>query len=64
MTMWAGPNHLLRCQSVFAAVAFFYSGALLLKWQLLVMVVLGFVGTLCFFAVERMQGFITDLQEY
>ncbi|XP_056262828.1 UNC93-like protein MFSD11 [Pseudoliparis swirei] len=51
-------------QSVFAAVAFFYSGALLLKWQLLVMVVLGFVGTLCFFAVERMQGFITDLQEY
>lgn len=51
-------------QSVFAAVAFFYSGHLLLTWQLLIMVVLGFSGTLCFFVVERMQNFTTDLQEY
>ncbi|KAA8585297.1 UNC93-like protein MFSD11 [Etheostoma spectabile] len=51
-------------QSVFAAVAFFYSGYLLLKWQLLLMVILGFSGTLCFFVVERMQNFSVDLQEY
>ncbi|KAM3864282.1 UNC93-like protein MFSD11 [Diretmus argenteus] len=51
-------------QSVFAAVAFFYSGYLLLTWQLLFMVVLGFTGTLCFFVVERMQNFPVDLQEY
>ncbi|XP_020788725.1 UNC93-like protein MFSD11 [Boleophthalmus pectinirostris] len=51
-------------QSVFAAVAFFYGGHLLLMWQLLVMVVLGFSGTLCFFMVERMQNFTADLQEY
>lgn len=51
-------------QSVFAAVAFFYSGHLLLPWQLLVMVALGFSGTLCFFVVERMQNFTAELQEY
>lgn len=51
-------------QSVFSAVAFFYSGYLLLKWQLLLMVILGFTGTLCFFVVERMQNFSVDLQEY
>ncbi|TDH03118.1 hypothetical protein EPR50_G00159560 [Perca flavescens] len=51
-------------QSVFAAVAFFYSSYLLLKWQLLLMVTLGFSGTLCFFIVERMQNFSVDLQEY
>ncbi|XP_029283969.1 UNC93-like protein MFSD11 [Cottoperca gobio] len=51
-------------QSVFAAVAFFYSGYLLLKWQLLLMVVLGFAGTLCFFVVERLQNLSVDLQEY
>uniref|UniRef100_A0A3Q3XJM3 Major facilitator superfamily domain containing 11 n=1 Tax=Mola mola TaxID=94237 RepID=A0A3Q3XJM3_MOLML len=44
-------------QSIFAAVAFFYSGNLLLTWQLLLMVILGFTGTLCFFVVERMQNF-------
>ncbi|XP_076865367.1 UNC93-like protein MFSD11 isoform X2 [Brachyhypopomus gauderio] len=42
-------------QSVFAATAFFYSGYVLLRWQLLLMVVLGFTGTLCFFVVERSQ---------
>lgn len=51
-------------QSVFAAVAFFYSGHLMLMWQLLVMVALGFSGTLCFFVVERMQNFTADLPEY
>lgn len=51
-------------QSVFAAVAFFYSGYLVLKWQLLLMVILGFSGTLCFFVVERTQTVSVDLQEY
>ncbi|XP_074512129.1 UNC93-like protein MFSD11 [Sebastes fasciatus] len=51
-------------QSVFAAVAFFYSGYLLLKWQLLLMVILGFTGTLCFFVVERTQNVSVDLQGY
>ncbi|KAM3597910.1 uncharacterized protein V6R79_011076 [Siganus canaliculatus] len=51
-------------QSVFAAVAFFYSGYLLLMWQLLLMVILGFTGTLCFFVVERMQNFSVDGPEY
>ncbi|XP_033998118.1 UNC93-like protein MFSD11 [Trematomus bernacchii] len=51
-------------QSVFAAVAFFYSGYILLKWQLLLMVILGFTGTLCFFVVERVQNLSVDLPEY
>uniref|UniRef100_A0A671SIK7 UNC93-like protein MFSD11 n=1 Tax=Sinocyclocheilus anshuiensis TaxID=1608454 RepID=A0A671SIK7_9TELE len=51
-------------QSIFAAVAFFYSGYILLTWQLLVMVVMGFTGTLCFFMVERMQNMSADTQEY
>ncbi|XP_047427945.1 UNC93-like protein MFSD11 isoform X1 [Mugil cephalus] len=51
-------------QSVCAAVAFFYSGYLLLMWQLLLMIILGFAGTLCFFVVERMQNFPPDLQDY
>lgn len=51
-------------QSIFAAVAFFYSGYLLLMWQLLLMVILGFAGTLCFFVAERMQNLSADLQEY
>uniref|UniRef100_A0A8C7Q8L3 UNC93-like protein MFSD11 n=1 Tax=Oncorhynchus mykiss TaxID=8022 RepID=A0A8C7Q8L3_ONCMY len=50
-------------QSIFAAVAFFYSGYLLLTWQLLIMVTLGFTGTLCFFMVERIQNFSIDLQQ-
>uniref|UniRef100_A0A8C7G1V5 UNC93-like protein MFSD11 n=1 Tax=Oncorhynchus kisutch TaxID=8019 RepID=A0A8C7G1V5_ONCKI len=50
-------------QSIFAAVAFFYSGYLLLTWQLLIMVTLGFTGTLCFFMVERIQNFSVDLQQ-
>lgn len=46
-----------------AAAAFFYSGYLALMWQLLLMVILGFSGTLCFFMVERMQNFSIDLQQ-
>ncbi|XP_066544958.1 UNC93-like protein MFSD11 isoform X2 [Amia ocellicauda] len=51
-------------QSICAAVAFFYSGYLLLPWQLLIMVILGFTGTLCFFLVEKMQDISVDLHEY
>ncbi|XP_043955399.1 UNC93-like protein MFSD11 isoform X2 [Gambusia affinis] len=51
-------------QSVSAAVAFFYSGYLLLTWQLLLLVVLGFTGTLCFFVVERIQEYSMDSQEF
>ncbi|XP_058233642.1 UNC93-like protein MFSD11 isoform X2 [Hemibagrus wyckioides] len=51
-------------QSVFAAVAFFYSGYLLLSWQLLIMVIMGFMGTLCFFIMERMLNVSADLPEY
>uniref|UniRef100_A0A4X1USB6 UNC93-like protein MFSD11 n=1 Tax=Sus scrofa TaxID=9823 RepID=A0A4X1USB6_PIG len=39
-------------QSICAAVAFFYSNYLLLHWQLLVMVLFGFFGTISFFTVE------------
>uniref|UniRef100_A0AAY4ARU3 UNC93-like protein MFSD11 n=1 Tax=Denticeps clupeoides TaxID=299321 RepID=A0AAY4ARU3_9TELE len=39
-------------QSITAAVAFFYSNFLLLHWQLLIMVFVGFVGTIAFFAAE------------
>ncbi|XP_032442880.1 UNC93-like protein MFSD11 [Xiphophorus hellerii] len=51
-------------QSVSAAVAFFYSGYLLLTWQLLLLVILGFAGTLCFFVVERIQEYSMDSQEF
>ncbi|CAH1793783.1 unnamed protein product [Owenia fusiformis] len=39
-------------QSVTAAVAFFYSTKLLLQWQLLILVVMNVLGTMCFFLVE------------
>ncbi|XP_051989027.1 UNC93-like protein MFSD11 isoform X1 [Xyrauchen texanus] len=39
-------------QSITAAVAFFYSNYLLLQWQLLIMVLVGFLGTVSFFVVE------------
>ncbi|XP_048089250.1 UNC93-like protein MFSD11 [Alosa alosa] len=39
-------------QSIMAAVAFLYSNYLLLHWQLLVLVVMGFLGTLSFFVAE------------
>ncbi|XP_054615361.1 UNC93-like protein MFSD11 isoform X2 [Dunckerocampus dactyliophorus] len=47
-------------QSVFAAVAFFYSGDVMLMWQLLLMVILGFSGTLCFFVAERVYNFSAE----
>ncbi|XP_076804774.1 UNC93-like protein MFSD11 [Clavelina lepadiformis] len=40
-------------QSFAAAVGFFYSSYISLKWQLLILVVFGFGGTLTFFKVER-----------
>ncbi|KAK2833228.1 hypothetical protein Q5P01_017117 [Channa striata] len=51
-------------QSVFAAAAFFYSGYLMLTWQLLLLVILGFTGTLCFFVVERIQIVSVDFQDF
>ncbi|XP_009983624.1 PREDICTED: UNC93-like protein MFSD11 isoform X1 [Tauraco erythrolophus] len=39
-------------QSICAAVAFFYSNYFLLQWQLLIMVIVGFFGTITFFTVE------------
>ncbi|XP_036068994.1 UNC93-like protein MFSD11 isoform X1 [Oryzias melastigma] len=39
-------------QSIMAAVAFFYSNYLLLHWQLLILVVMGFLGTVSFFVAE------------
>ncbi|KAK2832945.1 hypothetical protein Q5P01_016834 [Channa striata] len=39
-------------QSIMAAIAFFYSNYLLLHWQLLILVLAGFGGTLTFFVAE------------
>ncbi|XP_038021271.1 UNC93-like protein MFSD11 [Anas acuta] len=39
-------------QSICAAVAYFYSNYFLLQWQLLIMVIVGFFGTVTFFTVE------------
>lgn len=39
-------------QSIMAAVAFFYSNYFLLHWQLLILVLSGFLGTVTFFGVE------------
>uniref|UniRef100_A0A3Q3XJ30 Uncharacterized protein n=1 Tax=Mola mola TaxID=94237 RepID=A0A3Q3XJ30_MOLML len=41
-------------QSIMAAVAFFYSNFLLLHWQLLILVVTGFLGSVTFFLAEWM----------
>ncbi len=46
------PHDVLFLQSITAAVAFFYSNYLLLHWQLLIMVLTGFLGTITFFVVE------------
>ncbi|XP_064178484.1 UNC93-like protein MFSD11 [Anguilla rostrata] len=51
-------------QSLCAAGAFFYSGYLLLSWQLLAMVLLGISGTFCFFLVEKMQDAPIDFPEH
>ena len=39
-------------QSIMAAIAFSYSNVLQLPWQLLLLVVTGFMGTLSFFMAE------------
>uniref|UniRef100_A0A3B3QJZ2 UNC93-like protein MFSD11 n=1 Tax=Paramormyrops kingsleyae TaxID=1676925 RepID=A0A3B3QJZ2_9TELE len=39
-------------QSISAAVAFFYSNYLVLHWQLLIMALVGFLGTITFFVAE------------
>ncbi|XP_073350500.1 UNC93-like protein MFSD11 [Pagrus major] len=39
-------------QSIMAALAFFYSNYLLLHWQLLILVVMGFLGSMTFFMAE------------
>ena len=39
-------------QSIMAAVAFYYSEYLILKWQLLILVVLGTAGSLSFSSIE------------
>ncbi|XP_008289160.1 UNC93-like protein MFSD11 [Stegastes partitus] len=39
-------------QSIMAALAFFYSNYLLLHWQLLILVVAGFLGSVTFFVAE------------
>ncbi|KAM7387559.1 hypothetical protein PAMA_009940 [Pampus argenteus] len=41
-------------QSIMAALAFFYSNYLLLHWQLLILVLVGFLGSMTFFVVEWM----------
>ncbi|XP_034448542.1 UNC93-like protein MFSD11 [Hippoglossus hippoglossus] len=41
-------------QSIMAALAFFYSNYLLLHWQLLILVLSGFVGSMSFFVAEWM----------
>ncbi|XP_068605507.1 UNC93-like protein MFSD11 [Brachionichthys hirsutus] len=41
-------------QSIMAAVAFFYSDYLLLHWQLLILVLVGFLGSLTFFMAESL----------
>lgn len=41
-------------QSIMAAIAFFYSNYFLLHWQLLILVLSGFLGTVTFFGAEWM----------
>ncbi|XP_041634227.1 UNC93-like protein MFSD11 [Cheilinus undulatus] len=41
-------------QSIMAALAFFYSNYLLLHWQLLILVVMGFLGSMTFFMAEAL----------
>ncbi|XP_061472313.1 UNC93-like protein MFSD11 [Rhineura floridana] len=52
-------------QSVCAAIAYFYSNYLLLQWQLLIMAVVGFFGTLSFFTVEwEVPAFVAKSTDY
>ncbi|KAM6905566.1 UNC93-like protein MFSD11 [Xenentodon cancila] len=49
-------------QSIMAAVAFFYSNYLLLHWQLLILVIVGFFGSISFFVAEWVAG--SSRQDY
>uniref|UniRef100_A0ACB8EKW2 DUF895 domain membrane protein n=1 Tax=Sphaerodactylus townsendi TaxID=933632 RepID=A0ACB8EKW2_9SAUR len=52
-------------QSVCAAIAFFYSNYLLLQWQLLIMTVVGFFGTISFFTAEwEAPAFVAKNNDY
>lgn len=51
-------------QSIMAAVAFFYSNYLLLQWQLLILVVTGFLGTITFFMAELLAQSIRRGSDY
>lgn len=51
-------------QSIMAAVAFSYSNYLLLHWQLLILVVVGFLGTVTFFMVEALAQSIRRESDY
>jgi len=53
---------LFKCiQSVAAAIGFAYGTVLVLKYQLLILVVTAFIGTLSFFYVERKHSRVKDL---
>lgn len=47
-----------------AAVAFSYSNYLLLHWQLLILVVVGFLGSVTFFMVEALAQSIRRESDY
>lgn len=51
-------------QSIMAAVAFFYSNYLLLQWQLLILVVTGFLGSITFFMAELLAQSIRRESDY
>ena len=48
----SNPSRVFPSQSIMAAIAFSYSNVLQLPWQLLLLVVTGFMGTLSFFLAE------------
>ncbi|XP_061567364.1 UNC93-like protein MFSD11 [Cololabis saira] len=49
-------------QSIMAAMAFFYSNYLLLHWQLLILVIVGFFGSISFFVAEWVA--VSSRQDY
>ncbi|XP_039632145.1 UNC93-like protein MFSD11 [Polypterus senegalus] len=50
-------------QSISSAIAFLYSNYILLSWQLLILVIFGFIGTICFFLVERIEDLTLNLRD-
>lgn len=51
-------------QSIMAAIAFFYSNYFLLHWQLLILVLSGFLGTVTFFGAEWIAESGRDQSDY